>query len=418
MKILLVLLLAVGAKAESIRVYTPGQEGTANIANGSITPSKLDRAYIPTAGGTATGNVVVSSAALQVNGNAAVPFQVGDSTFVVGSNGRVGIGTASPGRTLDVNGAAVVRGSFDVPGGSVTVIGGRISVSTSPGAAFTPGSKSSFSSLYLYSPGFYGLDIGAAAASPFGIWMQTGDHNGDTTTPPLTLQPSGGSVGINLTNPATKFHVAASGSNETVSTIQGTTGRTTTAYIANVLQSSEAAGGSLQGFFALYGDPAIANRRMVIYTYDNAAAAFGNVTFPFGNVAMSTTVADVALNVGGQIRQSDTLACTLGLKSDARGVITGCVSSDARLKKNIKPMVYSESTIDLLRPITYDYKNPSREGPGHQAGFVAQEVGMVIPEAVQPAGNGMKGIRTDAVVAALVLEVQQLRKRVAALEKH
>ncbi|MEK7124983.1 MAG: tail fiber domain-containing protein, partial [Patescibacteria group bacterium] len=135
-----------------------------------------------------------------------------------------------------------------------------------------------------------------------------------------------------------------------------------------------------------------------------------------GAVTVAGHAITTAFNVTGAITQSDTLSCTLGLKSDAAGTITGCVTSDRALKKNIVDMPYSNSVIDRLRPRTFDYKRPDRDGGGHHAGFVAQEVLSILPSAVVPAGNKLLGVDSLAITAALVKEVQELRKRVSALE--
>jgi len=135
-------------------------------------------------------------------------------------------------------------------------------------------------------------------------------------------------------------------------------------------------------------------------------------------VGIGTDSPATPLHVVGAIRQTDTLSCTLGLKSDANGTITGCVASSRTIKKNISDSVYSGSIIDKLRPRYFEYINPSRDGGGLHAGFIAEEVEEVFPRAVVPAGENLKGVDANAMISLLVQEVQQLRKRVAVLEKN
>lgn len=136
------------------------------------------------------------------------------------------------------------------------------------------------------------------------------------------------------------------------------------------------------------------------------------------SVPCSTCALHVVGNINaiGQLRQNDTVSCTLGLKSDADGVITGCVASDIALKERINALPYT-ATVDELRPVTYEWKNKKHEDAGLHAGFIAQDVEKVFPRAVVAAGNGMKGVDPNALISVLVKEIQELRKRVAVLEK-
>ncbi len=117
------------------------------------------------------------------------------------------------------------------------------------------------------------------------------------------------------------------------------------------------------------------------------------------------------------LRQETAKSCNLGTTTDASGVFTGCVASDERLKTAIRSFKYNASLIDSLRPVFYSWRNGGVDANVH-SGFIAQEVEKVLPSAVVPAGaGGLKGVDPNAVLAALVSEVQALRKRVAVLEK-
>lgn len=120
-------------------------------------------------------------------------------------------------------------------------------------------------------------------------------------------------------------------------------------------------------------------------------------------------------NFSGSLRQGTQFSCATGVQTDADGVFSACVASDESLKKNVKPLAYASSSIDLLRPVTFEWKDVGR-GKGTKQGFIAQEVERVYPNAVVSAGTNLRGIDSNAMLAALVLEVQELRKRIAALE--
>lgn len=120
-------------------------------------------------------------------------------------------------------------------------------------------------------------------------------------------------------------------------------------------------------------------------------------------------------NFSGSLRQGTQFSCTTGVQTDADGVFSACVASDMNLKKNVKPLAYAPSSIDLLRPVSFEWRDTGR-GTGTKQGFIAQDVEKVYPNAVVPAGTKLLGIDSNAMLAALVLEVQVLRKRVADLE--
>lgn len=139
---------------------------------------------------------------------------------------------------------------------------------------------------------------------------------------------------------------------------------------------------------------------------------------PSGNVGIKNATPGTALDVTGQIRQSDTLSCTLGLKSDASGTITGCVASDIRLKERIVAASFRSADFNRLRPVSYFWKVgvKSRDDEKH-IGFIAQDIEKIYPEAVVQAGSGLKGIDPVAMIAVLVQEIQRLTERITVLEK-
>ena len=101
----------------------------------------------------------------------------------------------------------------------------------------------------------------------------------------------------------------------------------------------------------------------------------------------------------------------------AGGTVTGTIkaksfqaTSDARLKEN-KTEVY----VDLLsiKPMRYTFKD---DPTTYHVGLIAQEVEKVLPEAVRNDSDGFKSLDYNAVVAALVGEVNKLKEEVKALK--
>ena len=97
-------------------------------------------------------------------------------------------------------------------------------------------------------------------------------------------------------------------------------------------------------------------------------------------------------------------------------------SSDRRLKRDIEPVTTSGKLIDALLPRSFTWKSTGQT----DLGFIADELQAVIPNAVTGEPNAVdeKGepiyqqidSAQPEMIALLVAEVQNLRKRVAALE--
>ena len=91
------------------------------------------------------------------------------------------------------------------------------------------------------------------------------------------------------------------------------------------------------------------------------------------------------------------------------------VTSDQRLKENIVDAPEFGSVIDSLQVRSFDWKTDHTH---QRAGFIAQELVTVAPEAVhQPVNEEeMMAVDYSKLVPMLVKEIQDLRKRLAALE--
>jgi hypothetical protein len=87
-------------------------------------------------------------------------------------------------------------------------------------------------------------------------------------------------------------------------------------------------------------------------------------------------------------------------------------SSDQRLKENIVDAPEFGSVIDSIQVRSFDWKTSQTH---QRAGFVAQELVTVAPEAVhQPAdADEMMAVDYSKLVPMLVKEIQSLRKRLA-----
>ena len=91
------------------------------------------------------------------------------------------------------------------------------------------------------------------------------------------------------------------------------------------------------------------------------------------------------------------------------------VTSDQRLKENIVDAPEFGSVIDSIKVRSYDWKTDQTH---QRAGFIAQELVAVVPEAVHQPTNPeeMMAVDYSKLVPMLVKEIQDLRKRLATLE--
>ena len=91
------------------------------------------------------------------------------------------------------------------------------------------------------------------------------------------------------------------------------------------------------------------------------------------------------------------------------------VTSDERLKENIVSINYGLQQITSLRPVSFEWK----QGDGNtHLGFIAQEVEMVLPEAVKTLDKSMsktidnqKMLNNDFIVPVLVKAIQELNAK-------
>ncbi|EKE10897.1 MAG: complement C1q protein, partial [uncultured bacterium] len=189
------------------------------------------------------------------------------------------------------------------------------------------------------------------------IALQTDADDG--VFPPLTLQSSGGNVGIGITNPGAKLEVNSSLS-QTPFVIRG--GGSSGIEIIRILDAS-------------------GNEKMRI---DNS-----------GNIGIGTTNATQKLTVYN------------GSTTGTYTTSGWAHSSDARLKTNIQTISDPLTKIMKLNPVSFNWKNNPDENK--QIGFIAQEMLETIPEIVignEEDGYGIAYGNLSSMIVGAIQEQQ------------
>lgn len=128
-----------------------------------------------------------------------------------------------------------------------------------------------------------------------------------------------------------------------------------------------------------------------------------------GNVGVGTGSPAQKLHVSGTIRQTNcTTATTLSATVDGDII---CTPSDARLKDIYGRYNGGLREIARITPVRFRFKavsnNPAADF--EHAGFIAQDVQRIIPQAVTRQKNGYYAVDTTAILAASVNAIKELR---------
>ena len=265
-----------------------------------------------------------------------------------------------------------------------------------------------------------------------------GAGSGATFTQAMTLDVSG-NLGVGVTSLTQRFHVERSWDGSTWAKISN--GNSTSGAAAGVLLSTDqgdAGALSQNSSNAGYGTAANAVRLRNLLnapiTFETNATERVRIDTS-GNLLVGKAAAGDYTN-GAQIYPAGIISlghasgtasgypyALFGYNGTGIGSITQSgttavlfnVTSDQRLKENIVDAPEFGSVIDSIKVRSYDWKTDQTH---QRAGFIAQELVAVAPEAVhQPADpEEMMAVDYSKLVPMLVKEIQDLRKRLAALE--
>lgn len=89
--------------------------------------------------------------------------------------------------------------------------------------------------------------------------------------------------------------------------------------------------------------------------------------------------------------------------------------SDIRLKDDLQPIEDAVSKVQKLKGVTY-FRNDN-DDENRQAGLIAQDVELVLPEAVRETEDGIKTVNYNATIALLVESIKEQQTLINRLEK-
>lgn len=215
-------------------------------------------------------------------------------------------------------------------------------------------------------------------------------YSNSASVPTMVLSPGApGKVGIGTTSPT--YQLDVSGSNSML--------RLNSSSVYSEIQLANTSHVSYIGDYA---------SGLNFFSNNNAVPTMVIAPGAPGKVGIGTTSPGQKLDVAGTIRQSN---CTTAgtLSTNASGDII--CTSDARLK-NIRSKY--EGGLDAILRITprlFTYK-PTPSNPVEtfvHAGFIAQNVKEVIPEAVALQRSGFYSLDTTAILAASINAIKKLK---------
>ena len=323
-----------------------------------------------------------------------------DTLYVDATNDRVGIGTSSPAKELEIKAASVPT-------------------------------------LKLNQAGTYGAEIALRgndldiAGSANDIVFYTGGNNDVSTTERMRID-SAGSVGIGTSSPATQLFVKSASNAANVFAIES----------ANAAQRLQFGVNTSNGGSYIFEQKAQAlrfgtsdtermridssGRVMVALTTHatdanlSSAGASGRFAAAFNNAATSAGYGVGVASATGEAMYFYHGGTFASLVGRVRTNSTTCFFenlSDQRLKENIEDADDAGSRIDAIQVRKFDWKV---DGSHQDYGMIAQELQAVAPEAVSPTLNpeDMMGVDFSKLVPMLVKEIQSLRTRVQTLENN
>ena len=369
-------------------------------SSGTLTINNPDTTLFTTEAGSGSQYLVTCTNNGSSNGSwVAVNLFLGTTTV---GHGGTGISSGTSGGILGYTATGTLASSALLTANGVVIGGGAGATPTSTAAGIT------------------GQVLTGSTGNP-PVWSTagTGTVTSVAASVPSVLSISGSPITssgtLTIGYSGTALPVANGGTGVTTST---GTGNTVLSIAPTITGAAQITGTSCQiggattsfgegtGQHTINGGGATANALQITMQSSSDSAFRGLVIQKADNV--STTAQKFILfqiNAGG--------ANCGGIAANGASTAAFEVVSDARLKKNIKPLAGSLALVTALNPVNFDYTDDT----GNNNGFVAQEMATVFPNDVSTDKDGMLSIvGWSPQMAHLVAAIKELQARIESLE--
>jgi len=316
--------------------------------------------------------------------NGSLSTNTHEFTGSVSVSGSVGIGTNAPSQLLEVVGGEIKAGRVDSSNEGGQVSFGRATDNTTAWYIDSYGN--------VASPQLRFVDVTGAAVR-------------------MTL--TGSNVGIGTSSPSQKLEVIGttklSSAAGNITGINITPGSVTNTY--QTIGESTAPGGVVRFHAGIVTGWA---------NWENYGASYMDFKVEIkGSGTSDTSYTAMQIRPTGDIRMSSLVGSgTRTVVADANGQLSAPVS-DVTMKENIRPIGYGINEIMQMNPVWFEFKDEFKDyGTGRQNGNIAQELEIIIPEAVFLTPNkNKKGIEYGQLHAVYIKAIQELSAKNTTLEE-
>ncbi len=162
------------------------------------------------------------------------------------------------------------------------------------------------------------------------------------------------------------------------------------------------------------------NQDRLVIGADGVVTAWGDLLAPHGSLAAGVNLAVGSnVSVGSNVTVAGALGVGVPAPSNNSGVSILALNdivamSDARLKRDLRPIEDALSRVSALTGYTFARAPPAVHG-ARFAGLIAQEVQGVLPEVVHRSMDGTLSVAYGNMVALLVQSIKELRGQVTDL---
>jgi hypothetical protein len=364
-----------------------------SLANGTAAAPSLTFAGDNTSGlySSSAGTVSVATA--------------GANRLTVAANGNVGIGTTTPGSTLDVAGDINLAGMIKF-GGAKAVLVSAASANAVLGDNALVGNTTGMGNTALGSRSLMNNTTGGGNTAAGALSLEantTGNQNAAMGNESLFSNTTGGqntASGYGALNRNTTGNSNTADGNQAL--VFNVAGSSNTAIGAGALQSNVSGNqnigiGSGAGFNITNG-----SNNIVIGSNVGGSASDSGV-IRVGRASLQTSFFAAGIR-GVTTGSNDALPVLI----DSNGQL-GTVSSSRRFKEDIQDMGEATDALMQLRPVTFRYKQPFADGSKPiQFGLIAEEVAEIYPDLVAHSADGqVESVKYQVLDSMLLNELQK-----------